>query len=92
MSIKLTLKVIPGGSREQVLWFGTGLKVKVLQAPEKGLANRAVEKLLARTLGLPESAVRIVSGLSSQQKLVEIDGIDVDTIQQVLRRTQVSKT
>lgn len=84
MSLKLTLKVIPGGSREHVQWFGDGLKVKVTKAPEKGQANRAVEKLLAQRLGLPESAVRIVSGHTSQQKLVELDGIDLDTIKQLL--------
>jgi uncharacterized protein YggU (UPF0235/DUF167 family) len=86
MSLKLPLKVIPGASREHVQWFGEGLKVKVTMVPEKGQANRAVEKLLAQRLGLPESAVRIVSGHTSQQKLVELDGIELTAIKMLLEQ------
>lgn len=80
MSIKLPLKVIPGAARESVQWYADGLKVKVRTAAEKGQANRAVELLLAQNLGLPPAAVNIISGHSSQQKLVELEGITLDAI------------
>ncbi len=42
-------------------------------APEKGKANAAVVEVLAEALGLPKSALRIVSGETSPLKTVEID-------------------
>jgi uncharacterized protein YggU (UPF0235/DUF167 family) len=38
----------------------------------EGRANRAVLKLLARYLGIPESRLRIVSGLASKNKVIEV--------------------
>jgi uncharacterized protein YggU (UPF0235/DUF167 family) len=81
MSLRLPLKVIPGASRTALQWFGEGLKVKVTVAPEKGLANQAVLELLAQRLQLPANSLRIVAGHSSQQKLLEIDGIDLADLQ-----------
>jgi len=46
----------------------------VTAAPEKGKANAAVIEVLAEALGLPKSALRIVSGETSPLKTVEIDG------------------
>lgn len=77
MSIRLPLKVIPGASRASVQWFGEGLKVKVTAAPEKGQANVAVLALLAQRLNLPAASLRIVSGHVSQQKVLEIDGLEL---------------
>jgi|TARA_B100001964_G_scaffold202370_1_gene230674 hypothetical protein len=48
------------------------LKIKVTAPPEKGRANKAVEALLAKTLGLPAKSVSIVGGHSSPAKTVEI--------------------
>ena len=77
--MRLQLKVVPGASREKVEWLDETqriLKVRVTAAPEKGKANKAVVKLLAKRLGLPASAVTIVSGNTSQQKQVDITGLD----------------
>lgn len=77
MSLKLRLKVVPGASREGVDgWLGDALKVRVRAAPEKGRANAAVEKLLAAALGLRPAQVRVVSGFTIPNKVVEIDDLD----------------
>jgi hypothetical protein len=76
--VKLPLKVVPGASREGLQWLGDDrgtLKVRVTAAPEKGKANKAVEKLIARRLDLPLSAVTITGGASSPNKIVEISGL-----------------
>lgn len=52
----------------------TYLKVRVRAVPEKGKANKAVEVVLAKALGLPKSAVRVVTGETSR-----IKGVDIDT-------------
>ncbi len=51
---------------------GGALKVSVRAAAERGKANRAVIRLLADRLDLPESAVVLVAGETSQDKVVEI--------------------
>lgn len=50
------------------------LKARVRAAPEKGAANAALEKLLAKTLGVPKTAVRVEKGASGRVKLVAVDG------------------
>ncbi|ALO47526.1 DUF167 domain-containing protein [Pseudohongiella spirulinae] len=80
-TVVLSLKVIPGASRNQITgWLGEELKVKVATAPEAGKANRAVEKLLATYLKLPQAAVVIVAGHANQHKRVQIQGATFDDI------------
>jgi len=51
---------------------GGALRVAVTAAPERGRANEAVERVLASALGLPSSAVQVVAGHTSRDKIVEI--------------------
>ena len=55
------------GWRDEALW------VRVTAPPADGLANRAVTDLLARALGLPASAVALVRGAASRDKLFRIE-------------------
>jgi uncharacterized protein (TIGR00251 family) len=74
MAAKLQLKVVPKSSRDRVLgWLGDRLKVAVAAPPEKGKANASVVALLAATLHLPVSGVRLVGGETSPLKTVEVD-------------------
>lgn len=74
--MKLKIKVVPKSSRNNVAgWMGDTLKICVNAAPEKGKANLAAREILAAALGLPKDKVRVVSGLASARKLVEIDGM-----------------
>lgn len=73
----IRLKVVPSSSRDQIVgWLGDSLKIKVAAPPEKGKANQAVIQLLARTMGIEPSAIRVVSGESTPNKIVEISGVD----------------
>ena len=84
-SCRLKLKVIPGASKSEIVgWLGDSLKVKVTAPPEKGKANKEVEALLSKALKLPKVMVRIVSGTTSQQKTVEIEGLTLTGIRQLL--------
>ena len=58
--------------------YGDTWKVRVAAAPERGAANAAVVDLLARTLGVRLRAVRLVSGLGSRDKIVEVEGLGPD--------------
>jgi uncharacterized protein YggU (UPF0235/DUF167 family) len=44
------------------------LEVRVAEAPTDGAANAAVEKLLAKALGISRSEVSIISGHASRHK------------------------
>ncbi len=50
------------------------LRVRVAAVPDKGKANAAVVALIARQLGVPKSAVSVVSGDTARVKTLEIVG------------------
>jgi len=74
---RIRLRVRPSARRGAVEGeHGGALKVSVAAAPEKGKANRAVEKLLAAALGLPHQSVVVVAGESSRDKVIAVAGLD----------------
>ncbi|MDO9556836.1 MAG: DUF167 domain-containing protein [Coriobacteriia bacterium] len=76
MSVRMTLHVTPKSGRDEIVgWRGGELFVRVTAPPEDGKANAAVCKLVAKRLGVPKSAVRVVRGDTSRHKMLEIDGI-----------------
>ena len=48
------------------------VRVDVTVAPEDGKANKQVVKLLAKELSLPKSALSIVRGLTSRNKMIAL--------------------
>jgi uncharacterized protein len=73
----IRVRVTPG-ARESAFagWQGDTLRVRVREKAEKGRANEAVARLLAKSLGIPASAVTLKRGPTSREKLFEIDGLD----------------
>ena len=78
--ITVSLRVTPRGGRDTVDGIETlsdgraVVKVRVRAVAEGGEANRAVVRLLAQSLAVPQRAVRIVAGVTSRAKQVEIAG------------------
>ena len=82
---RLRVKVIPGASRNEIAgWLGDALKVRVSAPPERGRANAAVETTLSEALGLPAKSVRVVSGTTSQRKIVEVAGLSESEVREKL--------
>ena len=52
------------------------MSVRVTAPPEDGKATAAVCKLLAKSLHVPKSAVRVTRGEVSRHKTLEIEGVD----------------
>ena len=72
----------PGARRSEVVGrLGDAWKLRVRSAPERGRANDEVTALLARTLHLSARDVRIVSGHTSRDKLVELDGLTIKGVE-----------
>ena len=77
---EIYVKVVPGASRDRIVGaHGDALKVQVTAPPEKGKANGAVIKLLAKSLGCPERDISIVRGGSSARKTVYLRGISMES-------------
>lgn len=69
----LELHVQPGAARSEFAGqHGTRLKVRLAARAVDGKANAALIDFLAAHYGVPKRSVRIVSGLKSRQKRVEI--------------------
>jgi len=85
--MKLQLKVIPSSSRDCIAgWLEGTLKIKVKAPPEKGKANKAVIRVLEKSLKLSKGSVNIESGFTSCNKIVEITDCDEDIIKQQLEK------
>jgi uncharacterized protein len=51
---------------------GDEIAVSIKSQPERGRANRELVKKLAAHFGVGEDRVKIISGLTSRKKLVEV--------------------
>ena len=79
----LKVKVIPGASRDRIAGkLGDAIKVQVSAAPERGKANDAVINVIAALLGLRRNDIQIARGHAQPRKLLEINGIDQQTLDQ----------
>ena len=78
--VRLAVRVTPRGGRDGVDGVGVDadgvahVKIRVAAAPVDGEANDAVEKLLAKWLGVPKTDVEVVMGETLRTKTVMIDG------------------
>ena len=66
------IRVVTNASKEEVVQESNYLKVKVKAKPNGGEANKAVVKVLAKHFNVRESKVKIIRGLKSRKKTVEI--------------------
>jgi uncharacterized protein YggU (UPF0235/DUF167 family) len=73
--MRISVRAHPGASRERVTWNGRTLDVWVTARALEGAANRAVEAAVARALGVRRSAVTLVGGERSRDKVVEVEGV-----------------
>jgi uncharacterized protein len=76
--IAIEVKVEPRSSKRQIagVMEGTVLKVKLTAPPVDGSANEQLVELLAEVTGVKKSWIRVVRGLSSKRKVVEITGVE----------------
>ena len=61
------------------------LLARVSSPPVEGAANAALIKLVAKTLGLPKSAVTLAASGTARVKTLEISG-DPEALEQALKR------
>jgi uncharacterized protein (TIGR00251 family) len=73
----LRIKVIPKSQKNEISEImedeeGQTIKIRIKAAPEKGKANKELIKLLSKEFSLPKQNIEIISGKTSQLKLLKI--------------------
>jgi uncharacterized protein (TIGR00251 family) len=85
--ILVSIKARASGKENRVVGVHAGmLKVEVTSAPEKGKANEAICRLLAKELGISVSQFGLVRGETSSNKVMAISGITVEAFAAMIDR------
>ncbi len=68
------LKIIahPNSSRKQISITENSIDIYVNEPPDKGRANKAILKLLSKSLKLPSSSMSILKGVKSKNKVIMV--------------------
>jgi uncharacterized protein len=79
--VSFAVRVSPRASRSEVRGeHGGALKVSLAAPPVDGEANEALCELLAKRLGVPKRAVRIVRGERGKSKTVRVEGVSAQAV------------
>lgn len=79
LEARISVRLTPRAARDEIAGWQDGLlRVRVTAPPVKGAANAALERLLAKALGVPKSAVGVVSGAKAREKIIGIGGLSQD--------------
>ncbi len=82
--MQIDIKVVPGASTDQISgWLGSALKLLVRAAPEKGKANNALIKLLAKAWRLPRGRLSIISGAKDRNKTLSLQNGDREDLEKL---------
>ena len=87
LEARIRVRLTPRSGRNEILsWHEGLLRVRVTAPPIEGKANAALERLIAKALGVPKRDVSVVSGTRGREKTVKIAGIGQDEVVQLLER------
>ena len=76
--ILLKVRIIPKADRNKIMGLHDSmLKVLVTAVPEKGKANAALIKFIAKTLGIAKTSVQLVAGETARNKILSLP-VDAD--------------
>ena len=70
---EIAVRVTPRAARNAVLIKEGQMRIYVTTVPEGGKANAAVQKLLAKALGVAKTRLTLIRGASSRDKIFRLD-------------------
>lgn len=71
---RIELKVITRAKTEGILKISeNSYKIKISSPPEKGKANKRIIELVSRELEIKKNKLRIISGETSNRKIIEVE-------------------
>ena len=84
-AVRFRVRLQPRASRTEVAGVLEGaLRVRVHAPPVDGAANDALVAFLADLLDVPRRGVRIVTGVTSRMKTIEVDGVSAADIDRLI--------
>ena len=83
--VALHVRVQPKASRNALIVEPDGrIRIALTAPPADGAANRALKAFLAKTLGMRKSAVGVIRGHRSREKIVALSGVTLEQVQERL--------
>ncbi len=85
----LNLKILPNSSKNEILIYPEGLKIKITAQPVDGKANKALIEFLSKQFKVAKSNFEIIKGLTSKEKTVFIKNLTsekIDCIKEILKK------
>ena len=83
-AVRFSVRLQPRASKNEIVGLqSVSLKVRVTAPPVEGMANDALIDLLSKALETSRRNVCIVSGHSSRTKVIEISGVDLESVQRL---------
>ena len=70
---EIAVRVTPKASRDRITVEDGAIRVYVTTVPEDGKANAAVQKLLAKAMGVAKSRLVLVRGATSRDKVFRVE-------------------
>lgn len=84
-SARISVYVQPRAAKTNIAGMHDGcVKIRLAAPPVDGAANAALIEFVAGQLDIAKSRVRIVTGLSSRRKVLEVDGVSAARLNQAL--------
>ena len=85
---RFEVRVQPRASKNEIAGIREGvLRIRLQAPPVEGAANEALVRFLANELGISPRQVRIISGLGSRNKVVEVDIVASPALDRLLSST-----
>ena len=82
---RFAVKVLPRAKKTELAEkVGDLYKLRLAAPPVDGKANDACVRFFAERIGVSQSSVRIVQGLTNRTKVIEIDGMDLMEVERIL--------
>jgi hypothetical protein len=79
--VRLRIRAQPKASKTELAGeHGDALKIRIAAPPVDGEANRELLRFLAKRLHVPASSIRVISGESGRNKVIEVQGISPTAI------------
>jgi hypothetical protein len=85
-SARIAVYVQPRASKTELAGMHAGCpRIRLAAPPVDGAANAALIEFLSDRLNVARSRVRVVAGLASRRKWIEVDGVEAKTLAAALR-------
>ena len=84
-NIRVSVYIQPRAKRTEVAGrHGSDLKIRIAAPPVDHAANEALLAFVAQRLGVSQRNVRLIAGVTSRRKVLEIEGVTAHQVEVLL--------